>query len=171
MPSRYDSQVAALKRTLQEAGITDALQPASAGDIAYLQSLRVPESVLAFFRVAEPREEIEVEDARLQPIAALKTENEDAVPGCIICPHGYPVIGTTFYGDVYCLDLPGSPDPEHPAVLLASHDEIEEGAGPGEVRQKMVCVAVSFEDFLTQLAAGSLRADYYEDEEEEEEEE
>jgi hypothetical protein len=161
MGFRYEEEMKALRVVLAQSGVRVDFGPASADDLAYLREVGAPPSVIQFYEVAEPAEGIDIADARLWPIADLRAGNEDAIPGYVIAPMGYPVIGTTLYGDIYCLALSeASPDGE-PPVLLASHDEIEEGAAPEEVRRHMVRVADSFPDFLRRFVKAALPISYY----------
>ena len=163
---RYGDELDAIRQTFIEAGEEAKFRAASDADLEYLGSLGIPESVINFFAWAEPVDGIEIKGARLWPISELRVENEDAVPGYVIAPLHYPVIGSTLFGDVYCLDLPGVAADGEPAVMIASHDEIYEDSAPEEIPTKMSRIADSFSDFLRKFAAGELPSDYYDTREE-----
>lgn len=157
----YQRELAAIQEVLAESGSSADFRPASSEDLGYLESLGIPASVREFYAMAEPSEEIEVAGARLWPISWLRVENEQAIPGYVIAPRGYPVIGSTEWGDVYCLGLAGTTTEREPAVLLASHDEIDETTAGADIAKGMVRVADSFSEFLRKFAAGELPTDFY----------
>jgi hypothetical protein len=157
----YEEELSAIKNTFSASGIEIEFRPASTSDIAYLREVGVPESVCHFYEQAEPSEGIESNDARLWPISELRVENEDAVPGYLIFPMGYRVIGTTIYGDIYCIDLNSVDSNGQPAVFLASHEEIYEGAKIEDMKSGIVKIAETFKEFLLKFAEGSLPTDFY----------
>ena len=129
--------------------------------IRYLEMMGYPESVIVFFRDFDQRKEIEINEIRLSHSDSIKEENQEAIPGYVISPLGYLNIGTTIYGDCYCLDTNTLNANGGPVVVLASHDEIEEESTPEEIKQRVIRVSDSFEEFIDKLHKSELPSDYY----------
>lgn len=127
----------------------------------YLETMGYPESVVVFFTNFDQRDEIEINGIRLSHSDSIKEENEDATPGYVISPLGYLNIGTTIYGDSYCLDTNTLNANGSPVVVLASHDEIEEESTPEEIKKHIIKVTDSFEEFIDKLHKQELPSDYY----------
>src|SRR4051812_35828007 len=75
----------------------------NATEIDYLQSLNLPEEVLAFYTRYNPIGFIEVNAIRLLPILDIIEENTNRTPGYLLTPLGYCVVASTIEGDVYCI--------------------------------------------------------------------
>jgi len=157
----YAKELKSIKETLSNKGLSGNFSSASKEDIAYLEEIHVPDSIRNFFEHAEPSEIIEIGDARLAPVSYLQEENNDAVPGYIIFPLGFRIVGSTTCGDAFCVNINPNDSNEEPAVYLASHDEIYEDMTPEEILPKIVKVADTFRDFLLKFGKGSLPKDYY----------
>src|SRR4051812_27453612 len=99
-----------------------AFRASSPIELAKLEALGVPESILAFYREFEPSECAEGQ-VRLWPIQNVLEENEAYVPGAYVSKHGYIVFATTLCGDAFCFDLRQRGQVE-PRVVLLSHEEI-----------------------------------------------
>lgn len=129
--------------------------------IKYLESMSYPNSVIDFFKIFDQQKKIEVNEVRLSHSLSIKIENEDAIPGYVISPLGYLNIGTTIYGDSYCLDTNTKNPKGDPIVVLASHDEIYEESTPEEIKKAVVKVADSFEEFINLFYTSDLPSSYY----------
>lgn len=157
MSTDFQNQIQAIQKRLN---VKNRLfKKATENDIDYLMSLGVPSDILTFYKIAEPVECIEIENARLWPISELQIENEDAIPGYVIAPLGYIVIATTLTGDTFCLNLNNTKD--KPEIVIASHDEIYEGAKEEEIKAGIITISDSFLDFLNRFAEGNLPSDFY----------
>jgi hypothetical protein len=123
--------------------------------------MNYPSSVIDFFKIFNQQKEIEINEVRLFHALSIKEENEDAIPGYVISPLGYLNIGTTIYGDSYCLDTNTKNSKGDPIVVLASHDEIYEESTPEEIKKAVVKVADSFEEFIKRFYTSDLPSSYY----------
>ena len=132
-----------------------ALHPASQKDIAQMKALGAPLDVINFFQRFEPSIGVEISEARLWPIADLVRENTILVPGAYLNPRGFCVIGTTIYGDAFCVDLTGSPNNPHPIVIM-SHELSWEEMSDSQLRNLIKAVAESFEKYLELFITGQL---------------
>lgn len=130
---------------------------ASLKDLAGLEALGVPESILAFYSKFEPSGCAEGQ-VRLWPIAHILEENEDYVPGCYASKHGYIVFATTFCGDTYCFDLT-QPGQAEPRIVLLSHEIINEETTAAEFARLAKSIALSLHEFLQQFVRGEVDED------------
>ena len=147
-------EINSLKAKLAELGRPDP-RPASPGDLERAKDAGFPTELFDFYRQCEPDDYLEVKQ-RIWSIANALVENEDAVPGRALSPHGYIVFASTRCGDSYCMDTNVmTPDGHHPVVLF-SHEMIEEGAPLAAILALRREVAVSLEDFLAQFTCGAL---------------
>lgn len=122
---------------------------ASSADLAKLEALGVPESILAFYREHEPSECAQGQ-VRLWPIEQVLEENEAYVPGAYASKHGYIVFSTTLCGDTYCFDLT-QPGQTEPRIVLLSHEVIHEDTTAAEISRLAKPVAQSLHEFLQQF--------------------
>jgi hypothetical protein len=123
-------------------------------ELAKLEALGVPESILAFYREFEPSECAEAQ-VRLWPIEHVLKENEAYVPGAYASKHGYIVFSTTLCGDTYCFDLAQRGRAE-PRIVLFSHEMIAEDTTAPEYERLAKPVAGSLHEFLRQFIRGEL---------------
>jgi len=132
-------------------------------DLDYLKSSKYPDCILEFYKHKEPQNCVEINGARLWSINNLKVENEDGVPVYVIYDLGYRAIGTTIYGDVYCLNVDQLMNNGQPFIYILSHDEIEddEEYTNDEILSKIIKVADSFNEFLEKFIEGTLRIHYF----------
>ncbi|MCP5006020.1 MAG: hypothetical protein GY941_19090 [Planctomycetes bacterium] len=158
----YQNELNAIKLAKKNFGSSIRFRQAHKDDIAYLKSIGMPESVLNFYAEAEPTDCIEINYARLWPISELRIENQDAVPGYIVSPLGFLVIGTTIEGDIYCIDTNSVDSDGQPPIVMVSHDEVYEGADEKEIKAGIVKVSKTFCDFLKDFSKGTLPTDFYE---------
>jgi hypothetical protein len=161
MPFLYEKELQAIVDALTIAGERAEFRRAGRSDLKYLIDAGYPMAVCNFYRNAEPAMMLEINDVRLYPIADMKIENENAVPGCVIASLGYRVIGSTIIGDAYCIDLNSVDSDGQSNVVLASHDEIYEDASETEIRAGIAEVADTFREFLRRLAAADLPLSFY----------
>ena len=161
MSFEYAQELQAIRDALEKQDVEVDFGPASEADMDYLRSMGYPESVCQFYEEAEPERWIEINEARLDPISEMRIENEQAVPGYIIVPLGYRVIGTTITGDAYCIDINAVGPDGQPAVFLATHDEIYEDSTEEEIRAGIIQISSSFREFLGAFAEGKLTVDFY----------
>jgi len=155
----YEGQLSNMKKNLSAHNDKVGFGPAEKIDLFYLESLHIPESVLNFYRFAEPDDVVEIRDARIWPISVLKLENEKMEPGSIIFPLGYFVIGTTIFGDCYCLNLNQPSRKTEPSVIIAYHDRQNHHPTGESILENMKTVAKTFSEFLTLFSKGKLKAD------------
>jgi len=117
-------------------------------DLAKLETIGLPESVLTFYQDFEPAECVEGQ-VRLWPIEHILEENEALTPGCYSSKYGYIVFATTFCGDTYCFDLAeGGTDPR---IVLISHEMIGKNSTPENFQRLAKPVARNLKEFLTQF--------------------
>ncbi|MDH4261704.1 MAG: SMI1/KNR4 family protein [Spirochaetia bacterium] len=155
----YEGQLKLIKKNLTLHNENVGFRTADEIDLFYLRSCKIPESVINFYENAEPDDVVEIQDARIWPISVLKLENEKMEPGNIIFPLGYFVIGTTIFGDCYCLDLRKLSAKKEPVVVIAYHDRQNDHASKNTILENMKEVAKSFDDFLSRFAKGKLLVD------------
>ena len=130
---------------------------AEVSSIEYLETLRLSEEVLAFYRKHEPADIIEINEVRLLPISEIIEENDNYTPGYLLSPHGYCAIASTIYGDIYCIKTSEGED----QIVLASHDEISKGQELNELTQKVKIIGKSFYEFLDAFKGKRLVKSYY----------
>jgi hypothetical protein len=141
----YDSVVAQIS---DQTGI--AFRPASPFDLAKLESLGLPESILSFYREFEPSEVVE-QQVRLWPIEHILEENDALIPGCYSSRYGYIVFATTFCGDAYCFDTTHDPTAE-PRIVLFSHEVVNERTTAAELARLAKPIAENLKQFLAQFS-------------------
>jgi hypothetical protein len=115
----------AVQRIAQLTGIE--FGPANGEGLAVLTQLGAPESLLRFYRNFEPQREAEVGKVRMLPVSDVVVENNDAVPGVDLRPHGFVTFATTIYGDVYCFDTSANTSKADAPVVIMTHEVIFEG--------------------------------------------
>lgn len=71
----------------------DAPQPASPESLKEAEEAGFPPELLSFYARCEPDEFIELKQ-RIWSIENAIVENENAVPGCALSPHGYVVFAS-----------------------------------------------------------------------------
>lgn len=137
-------------------------RPANASEIAQLEHLRLPDSVLEFYRHHSPCKIIQSkteEPIRLYPASGITEENRDYIPGCQIWAQGFVVFATTVYDDAYCFDL--NANPSNPPVLLIGHEMSYEGCSVDEIRKEGVHAADNLRQFLERFRDNALVTDPY----------
>jgi len=133
-----------------------ALEPASVEDLQKAKEFGFPEELLGFYRLCNPKVCVEFKQ-RIWSIDAAIEENEGAVPGCALFPHGFVVFASNGCGDAYCLDTNvTTPEGSHP-VALFPHDAIDEDAELPKIQSYRFQVADSLEDFLVKFINETLR--------------
>jgi hypothetical protein len=134
----------------------EVLEPASAKDIQKAIEFGFPKELLDFYRLCNPKVCIEFKQ-RIWSIDHAIVENEGAVPGCALFPHGYVVFASNGCGDAYCLDMNvATPEGIHP-VAIFPHDAIDEEAELATIQSYRFQVADSLEDFLVKFINETLR--------------
>ncbi|MBX7245600.1 MAG: SMI1/KNR4 family protein [Candidatus Sumerlaeaceae bacterium] len=141
-----------IEQIAAQTGVT--FRAASPDDLAKLEALGVPESVLTFFREFEPSDCVQGQ-VRLWPIMQVMEENEKLIPGVYASKHGYIVFATTDCGDTYCFDLTDPGVPEPPIVLL-SHEVISEDTSVEDLARLAKPVAKDLHDFLQRFVRGEV---------------
>jgi hypothetical protein len=130
-------------------------RPASAKNLKRAEKAGFPAELLNFYRLCEPDDCIELKQ-RIWSIESAIVENTDAVPGCVLYPHGFIVFASTLCGDPYCIDTTVTTAKGHHPVVLFSHEMIEEDATLPDIRALRRKVASSLEDFLKKFVKGTL---------------
>ncbi|MDH4198977.1 MAG: SMI1/KNR4 family protein [Spirochaetia bacterium] len=153
----YEEQLQLIKKNLSAHNEKVEFHEASHHDLFYLQSCNIPESIIEFYRTAEPDDVVEINDARIWPVSILKLENEKMEPGKTLFPFGFFVIGTTLYGDCYCLNL--NSKKKDAEVILACHDEVDAYNSIENILSSIKFVAPSFQHFLTLFSKSKLKVD------------
>jgi hypothetical protein len=128
-------------------------RPCAPEDLAALRDLGAPPALLELYRDHEPAGCAELHDARLWPAADLVEENTRFVPGADLHPRGIFVVGTTLFGDTYCIDTRPNGGGQ---VILMSHDVSWPGVSDTQLDQLRVVVADSYAAFLTRFAEADL---------------
>lgn len=129
--------------------------PASSESLARAKEAGFPNELLEFYGECEPAVCIELKQ-RIWSIDNALVENQGAVPGRALFPHGFIVFGSTMSGDAYCIDKNAtSADGQHRVVLFA-HEMIGEDASLSEIEALQLEVADSFSDFLAKFVQGTL---------------
>lgn len=153
----YEEYLSTIKKFLKANQENIGFHPAEKLDLFYLKECKVPESVIHYFQFAEPDDVVEINEARMWPISILRLENEKMLPGSMVFPLGYFVIGTTIFGDCYCLNL--KRPAREPAVELVFNDRVHEHPDRESIVSSTKKVAKSFEEFLSLFSRGRLIID------------
>jgi hypothetical protein len=132
-------------------------RPAADLDIARLEALGLPESVLDFYRDFEPSEAVEGQ-VRLWPIERILEENETLLPGCYVSRLGFVVFASTFTEDAYCFNITQDA-PADPPIVLISQDAIGEETTSRHLFRLAKPVARNLEHFLEQFLRSEIDED------------
>ena len=127
---------------------------ASPADLAKLEAIGLPDSIIAFYREFEPSECAQGQ-VRLWPVEQVLEENEAYVPGAYASKHGYIVFATTLCGDTYCFDITHQEQAE-PRIVLLSHEVIHEDTTAAEISRLAKPVAQTLHEFLEQFIRGEV---------------
>lgn len=157
----YQKEIEQIQSHLKANRESIDFQPATVPELNYLKGIVIPDSVLEFYRYANPSTYVEIGGVRVLPVVDLREENENAVPGYIISPFGFIVFASTVYGDAYCLDIIKTNELGETPVVIASHDEIEEGMVETQIRIKVKRISNSFKEFLRKFLLEELPKNYY----------
>jgi hypothetical protein len=141
-----------IEQIAEQTGVV--FRTASPVELAKLEALGVPESILAFYREFEPSDCAEGQ-VRLWPIEHVLEENEAYVPGAYASKHGYIVFATTLCGDTFCFDLTQRGQAE-PRIVLLSHEVINEDTTAAEISRLAKPVAQTLHEFLQQFVRGEI---------------
>lgn len=151
-----DRYVNAIARLAAANGVEH--RPATALELSQLSALGFDTNVLWLFESAVLSEMVDV-GVRVHSPDDIILENTDCVPGADIRAAGlpFPVIGSTFMGDVLVLDYhsPRGPDGS-PPVRLVIHDAGCDEMTAEEVVAQTEHVASSLIEFLEAAADGKL---------------
>jgi hypothetical protein len=146
--------ILALVTKIQQAGV-ELPRPASKMDLKRARKAQFPKELIEFYRQCEPIDCIELRQ-RIWSIENALVENTDAVPGCVLYPHGFVVFASNRCGDSYCIDTNvTTPKGRHPVVFF-SHEMISEDATLADIQRLRLVVAESLEDFLIKFTNGTL---------------
>ena len=156
----FQQEIQALRNRLSSEGRNAQLRQASSESLAWLRSMRIPESVVAFYAVAEPSRWVDIEGLEIGPVAGLKSDNTQAVPGIAASRYGYVVIAKTISGDAYCLDVNQADSTGQTPVYLVNHEKVGETATRSDVEAWSRLVTPSFQEFLTRFIEGDLPYDF-----------
>jgi hypothetical protein len=141
--------IEALVRKLLQAG-GEKPQPASSDDMKRAEQAGFPSELLEFYRECAPVSCIELKQ-RIWSIENAIVENQGAIPGCALFPHGFVVFASNLSGDSYCIDTNvTTSEGQHP-VILFSHEMINEDAPLSEIQSLRLEVAKSLDDFLVKF--------------------
>jgi hypothetical protein len=135
----------------------ELFRAASESDLAKLRALRLPESVVAFYRHCEPASVVENgQTIRLWPIADLLEDNIRSSVGGYASPHGYIEFASTFSGDAYCFDTHSLDASGAPRIVLISHELVSDEITAEELGKIAKPVASNLREFLEKFADGDL---------------
>ena len=155
VPRGVKALLTALEVSGEEAG---TLRPARPEDLERAEKAGLPRELLDLYRDYEPDGYVELSQ-RLWCAVHAVLENQDAVPGIGLFPHGYVVFASTLDGDAYCIDTNLTNERgEHPVVLFG-HEAINEDTELSYIQASRVEVASSLDEFLVKFAAGTLSED------------
>lgn len=146
-----------LKRELKRQGQPEPT-PADAAGLARAARAGFPAELLDFYTRCVPDPCIQLHQ-RIWSIDSALIENEGAVPGCALSPHGFVVFVSTLCGDAYCIDTTSTNAQGRHPIVLFSHEMIDEDATPDRIRAARVQVAGSFDEFLEHFIDGTLSED------------
>ena len=141
-----------IKQIAEQTGVE--FRTSSPMELAKLDALGVPESILAFYREFEPSECAQGQ-VRRWPIKQVLEENEAYAPGAYASKRGYVVFATTLCGDTYCFDITQHGQAE-PRIVLLSHEIITEDTSAAEFARFAKPVARSLCEFLQQFVRGEV---------------
>ena len=144
-----------LVKKINEASNSNCFKRAEEKEISYLMNLNISDEIIDFYKGNNPKETIEINGIRFLTISEIIDENTNYTPGYILNPHGYCVIASTIFGDVYCIYNKNN---EY-SICIASHDEIDEETE--YFQDKVIFITNSFQDFLHRFIEGQLVSEYY----------
>jgi hypothetical protein len=121
---------------------SEKLQPASAEDLKRAEEPELPLELIEFYRECNPEDCIELKQ-RIWSIDNVLLENQGAVPGCFLAPHGFVVFASNMSGDSYCIDSNVKTDEGLHPVVLFSHEMIEEDTPLSKMQSLRLEVASS----------------------------
>jgi hypothetical protein len=130
-------------------------RPASPLDLAKLEDLGLPESVIDFYRDFEPCQAIEGQ-VRLWPIERIVEENDTLLPGCYTSRLGFVVFASTLSGDAYCFNTTREAPKDQPPIVLISQDVVGEETKEGHLFRVAKPIARNLEEFLEMFLQGEI---------------
>lgn len=146
--------IQALMKKLQQSG--DQIPgPASQEDLKRAEVVGFPPELIEFYRECDPTDCIELKQ-RIWSINNALIENQGAVPGCYLFPHGFIVFASNLGGDSYCLDTNVTTQHGLHPVVLFSHEMIDEDTPLAKILMLRLEVANSLEDFLVKFTNDEL---------------
>lgn len=141
-------------------------------ELEYLKYVKVPESVLSFYREYEPKELPTLPCyLNLLDLRAIREENSELAPSAVVIAHGLLTIGTTMGGNAVCMDL-NEIDEGEPRILYVDRSYINFDYGTRKVmvsfrglddrgpmtmkliKNELPVIAETFTEFLEKLSTG-----------------
>jgi RNA recognition motif. (a.k.a. RRM, RBD, or RNP domain) len=157
VPRGLQALLDALKVAGEEAG---HLRPARPEDLERARKAGFPRELLDFYSQYEPDGYVEL-DQRICGAVGAVLENQDAVPGIGLFPHGYVAFATTTCGDVYCMDTNVTNESGGHPIVLFGHEAIDENTELPYIQASRIEVASSLDDFFYRFASGVLSEDVH----------
>jgi hypothetical protein len=131
---------------------------ASAAELKRAGEAGFPADLIEFYRECNPDDCIELKQ-RIWSIDNPLVEDQGAVPGCYLFPHGFIVFASNLGGDSYCIDTNVRTDENCHPVVLFSHEMIEEDTPVSGIQSLRLEVASSLQEFLVKFANEELVED------------
>jgi hypothetical protein len=125
-------------------------KPASAEELKRAEEAGLPADLIEFYRECNSDDCIELKQR--WSIDNALVENQGAVPGCYLSPHGFIVFASNLGGDSYCIDTNVTTDEGCHPVVLFSHEMIEQDTPVSKIQSLRLEVASSLQEFLVKFA-------------------
>ncbi|MDJ0754740.1 MAG: hypothetical protein QNJ45_14545 [Ardenticatenaceae bacterium] len=154
----YENEIVAIVSRLNALGLAPQFQLATEGELADLAAVGIPETVLEFYKVANPAEDQLLGGVNLIPASALVDFNQNTILGEVARLNEFVIIADTDEGDAFIMPRDGSG--EQQSVYILNLD-VQEGAVGEVFAAAHAFVAPSFNDFLSMYASGRLPFAYY----------
>ena len=122
---------------------------ASAEELKRAGEAGFPTDLIEFYRDCNSDDCVELKQ-RIWSVDNALVENQRAVPGCYLSPHGFIVFASNLCGEAYCIDI-NVTSGSHPVVLF-SHEVIEEDMPVSKIQSLRLEVASSLQEFLVKFA-------------------
>ena len=129
--------------------------PVSADELAILQNVGFPDSLLEFYAHYAPRS-AGIGNVHLAPVADILIDNTDVIPGCVVARLGYLSFARTISGDPYCFDIHHIAPDGTARVAFFDHEVLGEDATEEDVLRHSVPIADDLYQFLEKFLADDL---------------
>ncbi|MBX3382609.1 MAG: hypothetical protein KF864_03770 [Phycisphaeraceae bacterium] len=138
-----------------DAGVS--IRAATPQELSMLHGIKFNDTALTLFKWAVLDSSV-MHGVRVLSPSDIITECRELEPGMDVSPRGFPVVGTTSYGDVICLDCCSAPGPNGLSqVILLNHEYEWRDASSEEIAESGHVIAESYIEFIALVAEEKLK--------------